>query len=480
MRSFMKSENSDELDFKILMKELESEDSSQIYQIHIENAESQDNTAQVEISKSYCNLAEVFSGSKTNSLFLHCKQNHVIDLIDGQILSFDSIYNFSEKKLTELQRYLNENLKNDFIQFLQSFAETLMLFAFKLNDKLQLCVNYCELNAVTAKNHYSLLLIEKIMNCINGAKIFTKIDIKNVYYWIWIHKDDKWKTVFHTQYELYEYLMMFFELINASATFQSYIHKILCKYLDIFVIIFLNDILIYFKNENKHEQHVCTVLEAFLKTEFYMKLSKCQFSVKRVFFVRFIIINEKVKIKKDYIITIFNWSELKNIFEIQSFIDFANFYKRFIKNFFCIAAELTSMLKSSKNVSKKKLISQISEFLISETASSFCKLIWIFTTALFLRHFNPKREIQVETDISEFVILSILTQRHNNWRSVVYYSQKMTFTERNYRTNDEELLAIIENVCHWWHYLEETRHTIEIFIDHDNLHQIMKSFHKLL
>ena len=107
-----------------------------------------------------------------------------------------------------------------------------------------------------------------------------------------------------------------FELINASVTFQSYIHEILCKYLDIFMIIFLNNILIYFKNENKHEQHVCTVLEAFLKTELYMKLSKCQFFMKRVFFVKFIIINEKVKIKEDHIVTIFNWLKLKSIFEI--------------------------------------------------------------------------------------------------------------------------------------------------------------------
>ena len=147
--------------------------------------------------------------------------------------------------------------------------------------------------------------------------------------------------------------MVFFKLINASATFQSYIHKILYEYLNIFVIIFLNNILIYFKNKNKHKQHVCTVLKAFLKTELYVKFSKYQFFVKRIFFVKFIIINERIKIKKDYIVTIFNWSKLKSIFEIQSFINFVNFYKRFIKNFFHIAVKLMNMLKSSKNVLKK-------------------------------------------------------------------------------------------------------------------------------
>ena len=145
----------------------------------------------MKISKSYCDLAEMFSESKTNSLLSHCKQNHIINLINEWILFFNSIYNLSKKKLVKLQRYLNKNLENDFIQFSQSSAETLMLFAFKFNDKLQLCVNYCELNAVTVKNHYSLFLIKKIINCVNEIKIFIKIDIKNVYYWIWICKDDE-------------------------------------------------------------------------------------------------------------------------------------------------------------------------------------------------------------------------------------------------------------------------------------------------
>ena len=115
MKSFAESENSNELNLKILMKEFESEDSSQIYQIHIENVKNQDDTAWVEISELYCDFAEMFSESKTNNLFLHCKQNHVIDLINKWILSFNFIYNLSKKKLTELWRYLNENLENDFI-----------------------------------------------------------------------------------------------------------------------------------------------------------------------------------------------------------------------------------------------------------------------------------------------------------------------------------------------------------------------------
>ena len=134
-----------------------------------------------------------------------------------------------------------------------------------------------------------------------------------------------------------------------------------------------------------------------------------------------------------------------------------NFYRRFIKKKFCIAAKLIIILKNSKDVFKKKLILQISEFLISKTANFFCKLIQIFTTVFFLRYFNSKKEIWIETDISEFVILNILMQKHNDWRLIVYYSWKIIFTERNYKTNNEKLLAIVESVCHQQHYFKKNK-----------------------
>ncbi len=191
-----------------------------------------------------------------------------------KISLFNFIYNLSEKKLAELYRYINKNFKNNFIQFLQLSAKTSVLFALKLDDKLWLDINYYELNVITMKNCYSLLLINKIMNCLNEIMIFIKIDIKNAYYQICICKNDEWKTAFWTQYKLYKYLIMLFKLINVSAIFQSYIHKMLCEHLNIFVIVFLNDILIYLKNKVNHQQHIYTVLKILLEAELYVKLIK--------------------------------------------------------------------------------------------------------------------------------------------------------------------------------------------------------------
>ena len=141
-----------------------------------------------------------------------------------------------------------------------SFTEALILFTSKSDRDLQLCINYWELNTIIKKNQYSLSLINKIMNCVSDAKIFTKINIKNVYYCIYIHEDDEWKTVFCICYRLYKYLIISFELINASVSFQFYIHRVLHEYLNIFVIVFLDNILIYSMKESKYKQHVQTVL----------------------------------------------------------------------------------------------------------------------------------------------------------------------------------------------------------------------------
>ena len=164
------------------------------------------------------------------------------------------------EKLKVLQQYLDVNLKNKFIQSLQSSMRASVLFALKSNRDLWLCVNYWELNVIIKKNWYSLSLIDKIMNCVSDAKIFTKINIKNTYYHIHICEGDEWKTVFYICYRLYKYLIISFELINTSASFQFYIYRVLHEYLNIFIIVFFDDILIYSIKKSKHEQYMQTVL----------------------------------------------------------------------------------------------------------------------------------------------------------------------------------------------------------------------------
>ena len=149
-------------------------------------------------------------------------------------------------------------------------------------------------------------LIDEIINCVSDTKIFIKIDIKNFYYCIHIYKDNEWKTVFCICYEQYEYLIMSFELINTSVSFQFYIHRVLYEYLNIFVIVFLNNILIYSIKKNKHKQYVQTVLKVLLTAELFIKLFKCLFSVKWVLYLGFIITDTEIEMTENHIFIIVN------------------------------------------------------------------------------------------------------------------------------------------------------------------------------
>ncbi len=142
---------------------------------------------------------------------------------------------------------------------------------------------------MTIKNRYLLPLIDEILDCLSGAWVFAKVDVKDAYYRFRIREGDEWKTAFQTRYGLCEYMVMPFGLTNAPASFQSYIHWVLRPYLDITVIVYLNNILVFSRNLSQHENHVREVLKALFKAGLYVKLSKCLFSVTCILFLRFIL-----------------------------------------------------------------------------------------------------------------------------------------------------------------------------------------------
>ena len=176
-----------------------------------------------------------------------------------------------------LREYINFVLTKKWIQHFTSSTRASVLFMLKKNDKLKLCVDYRELNKMTKKNRHSLFLITQILNQLNKSKYFSKIDFKNVYHCIRIRRDDEWKTTFCTRYKHFEYLMMFFDLVNVSTIFQAYVNKTMTSIVNIFCMIYLNDILIFFNNREKHVKHVREVLKRLWKFELYVNSLKCEF-----------------------------------------------------------------------------------------------------------------------------------------------------------------------------------------------------------
>jgi len=238
-------------------------------------------------------LFEKESDQKT--LLKHQSWNHEIKLVDDKKLTKQFIYSLSTEKLNALQQYLKENMWKEFIKKSQSSAEYLILFVLKLNESLRLCVDYKTLNNIMIKNSYLLSLIAELQNKLQSAQWFTKFNILKTFNQIQIKEEDEWKTVFCTRLEHYKYLIMFFNLINASVTFQIFVNNVLQRYLNQFVIVYLDDILVYSKTKKKHVQHVKKVLQTLKKVDLRIKSEKSEFHVQSVQFLRFIVMFQSLR-----------------------------------------------------------------------------------------------------------------------------------------------------------------------------------------
>ena len=243
-----------------------------------------------EISSQYSIYQEIFENSEKDiSLFKHKTWDHAINLKSKTQLISKSIYSLSKTENEILRIYIEKQRSKKYIKFFTSSTEYSILFVKKSNESLRSCVNYRKLNAVTVKNRYSISLCKKIFNDVSRARWYTQLNLRNAFNLIRIRKEDEWKTAFKTRYELFEYQMMSFELTNVSTTFQKIINEILRKYLNVFVIAYLNDILIYFNTKKEHEQHVRKVLKKLKEAELKVKLKKSRFHAQEIKFLKFII-----------------------------------------------------------------------------------------------------------------------------------------------------------------------------------------------
>ena len=216
------------------------------------------------LSKKYDSYADVFSEENADLLSAHKVSDYAIDLNEKK-LSYDLLYNFFNTELEVLRGYLENALVKGWIRHSVSSAEALILFVPKKDEGLQLCVDYRELNQIIIKNRHSLPLISETLNRLSEVKYFIKLNLKDAYHQICIKKDDEWKTVFCMHYSHFKYMIMLFELVNAPATFQAYINWMLVRLIDIFCVIYLNNILIYSETLNQHHKHIKKVLERLWK-----------------------------------------------------------------------------------------------------------------------------------------------------------------------------------------------------------------------
>ncbi|SOV03351.1 uncharacterized protein UDID_18641 [Ustilago sp. UG-2017a] len=399
-----------------------------------------------DIPKPYQHLQDVFDEVEADKLPHHTEHDLHLELIEGGKPPQGPLYLKGPKEMTELRRCLDENLEKGFIRPSKSPARSPVLFVPKKDGGLRLCVDYRGLNEITVKNRAPLPLIEEQLFLLRKARIYTKLDLRAAYNLIRIAKGDEWKTAFGTQLGLYEYLVMPFGLANAPAHFQSFINDIFRDIIGVYVVVYLDDFLIFSDTEESHVKHVTEVLTRLRSNRLFAKLSKCEFHTKIVEFLGYIIKPMGIEMDPEKVRTVKEWPMPASIHDIQRFLGFANFYRRFIAHFARIAKPLTSLVKPTERFKKFELP--------EEAQQAFHQLIQAFTSAGVLQHFDYHLPTRLETDASDFAIAGVLKQEHEErWHPVAFYSRKMSSAERNYEIHDKELLAVVACLTQWRHML---------------------------
>ena len=194
-----------------------------------------------------------------------------------------------------------------------------MLFVKKKDDSLRMCIDYRLLNSVTIKNKYPLPWIDDLFDQLRGASVFFKIDLRSGYHQLRIREHDVVKTVFHSRYGHYEFLVMPFRLTNAPTTFMDLMNQVFRPFLDQFVIVFIDDVLVYSRSEEKHEQHLRATLKTLREHRLFVKFSKCEFWLERVQFLGHVIIGAGIQVDPTKIEVVVSWQRSRNAVEIHRF-----------------------------------------------------------------------------------------------------------------------------------------------------------------
>ncbi|KAI3745140.1 hypothetical protein L1987_58244 [Smallanthus sonchifolius] len=271
-----------------------------------------------------------------------------IDLVPGANPVAKSPYHLAPSEMRELSSQLRELSDKGFIRPSVSPSGAPVLFAKKKDGSFRMCIDYRELNKLTVKNRYPLPRIDDLFDQLQGLIYFSIIDLRSSYHQLRVLESYIPKTAFHTRYGHYDFMVMPFGLTNAPAVFMDLMNRVCKPYLDKFVIVFIDDILIYSKSKVEHEEHLHLVLDLLKKEQLYAKFSKCEFWLKKVQFLGHIVNEKGIHVDPAKIEVVKNWQAPKTPTEVRSFLGLAGYYRRFISNFSKIAVPLIALTHKGK------------------------------------------------------------------------------------------------------------------------------------
>ena len=295
-------------------------------------------------------FANVFLKDLLAGLPLQRELDHRIELVPCAEPPHRAPYRTSPQGLDELKKQLHDLTEKGYIQPSVSPFGAPVLFVPKKDGGIRMCVNYRGLSRVTVHNRYPLPRIDELLDRLRGANLFTKTDLRSGYHQIRVHPGDVHKTTFRTRYGHFEFLVLPFGLTNAPATFMHLMHSIFREQLDDYIIIFLDDILVYNKGLKAHVTHVHQTLSIMRQHRLYAKVSKCAFLQSRVEYMVHVVSTDGLSPDPANVQTVRDWKVLESVIEIRSFLGLADYYHRFIPQFARIAAPLTKLTRKNHPV----------------------------------------------------------------------------------------------------------------------------------
>ncbi|GJV92865.1 reverse transcriptase domain-containing protein [Tanacetum coccineum] len=379
-----------------------------------------------------------------------------IDLIPGASPVVRSPYRLAPSEMLELSNQLKELQEKGFIRPSHSPWGAPVLFVKKKDGSMRMCIDYRELNKLTIKNRYPLPRIDDLFDQLQGACCFSKIDLRSGYHQLRVREEDIPKTAFRTRYGHFEFTVMPFGMTNAPAIFMDLMNRVCKPYLDKFVIVFIDDILIYSKSEEEHEVHLKTILDLLKTEKLYAKFSKCEFWLKEVQFLGHVVNRDGIHVDPSKVESVKNWKTPESPTEIRSFLGLAGYYRRFIENFSKIAKPLT--LLTQKN--KAYVWGDKQEEAFQILKEKLCN-------APVLALPDGPDDFVVYCDASKQGFGCVLMQRG---KVIAYASRQLKIHENNYTTHDLELGAVVFALKIWRHYLYGTKSVI--YTDHKSLQYI--------
>lgn len=373
-------------------------------------------------------------------------------------------------------RMIEELLAKKFIRRSRSPWGSPMFLVAKPDGDRRMVIDFRALNAATTRNRYPLPRVDELFGQLQGARYFSKLDLRTGYWQIRVAEEDVAKTAFTSRHGHYEWLVLPMGLTNAPAEFMALMETTFREELNKFVLVFLDDILVYSKTLQEHERQLGVVLQRLREQKLYAKLSKCCFFRQEVEFLGHFVGRAGVRMVEGKVAAVERWPTPSTQKEVEQFLGLAGYYRRFIAGFSKLASPLSELCGTLKKAKGGAQRAPPKKHFVwgAEQQEAFEQLKAAVASAPCLAIPDPQRDFIVHTDASGYATGAVLMQQFDEGlRPIAFLSKKMTKAERNYPVHEQELLAILNSLKAWRHYLGRRRFTV--LTDHQSLQYVETS-----